>query len=120
MADGNGDRTVDPEELAVRVKATKAKYGSLHWWEPGFDPLEMAWYQLNEPVLLVDFGRFQLALDRLLGRPVWVHELAVCLEELRAEAARVRAGNPLTDEEKAAAIMLGLRRLMERTEGRGS
>ncbi|SRR6266567_5087366 len=50
------------------------KYGSNHWWEPGVDPRDLAYYQLKEPIMLVEFARFHEAVELLLGRPVWTHE----------------------------------------------
>jgi len=104
------------DKLRVAVAKAKAKY-TVAWWEPDHDPKEMAYYQLNEPILLVNFGDFHVALEKLLGRSIWSHEFAVCLTELREEARRTRMGKPYSAQEKAQAIELGMQRLQERLGG---
>lgn len=77
----------DPE-IARRIKAvdeTKAKYGDNHWWDSK-DPYVLGYYQMNEPILIVDFGDFHAAFEKLLGRPVWTHEFGLDHEGLKAEA----------------------------------
>jgi hypothetical protein len=57
------------------IKKTKAKYGKNHWWASK-DPKELFWGQINEPILIIDFGKFHEAAEKALGRPVWSHEFA--------------------------------------------
>lgn len=55
------------------------------WWKR-CTPEQAASFQLNEPRLCMDFGDFQLAMDKLLGRATWTHEYADA-NRLRLEAA---------------------------------
>ncbi len=70
------------------------KYNGSHWWEPDVDERTMAYYQLKEEILLVtSFSRFHGAVGKLLGRPVWAHELgSLGRSELRREAERAWKG----------------------------
>lgn len=100
---------LDPETARIQAEA-KAKY-KVRWWEPDFDPLEMAYYQLHESVWLVRFGDFHVALEQLLGRSVWAHEIMLCRDVLKHEADRVLTNRPLTEQEKAQASRDGADRL---------
>lgn len=72
------------QEAVRRVAEAKAKYGDDHWWD-GSD-WEKAWGQLNEDILVMEFGAFHRALEAAAGRPVWTHELALSgVERLRQE-----------------------------------
>ena len=42
-------------------------YGDVRWWESK-NKYVVAYYQIHEPMLLVDFNKFKLALSSLLGR----------------------------------------------------
>ncbi|MFQ5771511.1 MAG: hypothetical protein ACE5HX_13315, partial [bacterium] len=52
------------------------------------DPLEIAKYQIFEPILMTDFGIFHKGIEQLLGRPVWTHEFGLNTEGLKAEAMK--------------------------------
>ena len=64
------------------------KYGNNHWWElVKSDPRTFAYYQLQEPVMLVkNFSQFHEAVETLLQRPVQSIEFAS--DALVAEARR--------------------------------
>lgn len=68
--------------------AAMAKYGDNRWWEPDVDPRKLAYYQLNEPILMGDFSHFHEAIELLLGRPVFTHEFAISADALKQEAER--------------------------------
>lgn len=64
-----------------------AKYGDNKWWEPDVDPRKYAYYQIHEEFLLSnDFDHLKEALELLLGRPVFLHELNT--QKLMQEADR--------------------------------
>ena len=105
-------KTPIDSELAALIEVAKAKY-TVEWWDPDHDPKEMAYYQLHEPVWLVRFGDFHVAVEKLLARSVWAHEFMLCLSELKVEAARARSGRPYTLSEKDEAVALGKQRLEE-------
>ena len=52
-------------------------------WEK-WTPQELAAFQISQECLCVPFGKFQAAMEIVLGRPVWTHEFADP-ERLRAE-----------------------------------
>lgn len=60
------------------------------------DDLDLFWFQVNEPLLCCDFGRFHKATETALGRPVFTHEFADP-DSLRAEFLRERKA-PTFDE----------------------
>lgn len=64
---------------------TLQKYGSNRWWLSE-DPRERAYYQINEPLLLMSFSQFHGDIEKLLNRPVWTHEFAS--PKLKQEAER--------------------------------
>lgn len=60
------------------------------------DDLDLFWFQVNEPLLCCDFGRFHKATEVALKRPVFTHEFADP-DSLRAEFLRERPA-PMFDE----------------------
>lgn len=54
------------------------------WWKDKTDR-EIAVFQMFTEELAVPFGRFQEAMEKALGRPVWTHELGLNWEGLAAE-----------------------------------
>jgi hypothetical protein len=54
------------------------------WWK-NRTPREIVSFQLFEPKLCMDFGDFQLALEKALGRPVFTHELGLNYEGIKKE-----------------------------------
>ena len=70
-----------------RIEIAKAKYEEPFWWDSDDDRV-LAEMQLQEPILILPFGRFHEAVEKALGRPVWTHEFAsvpTLLAELRGE-----------------------------------
>lgn len=65
------------------------------WWI-GRDPIEVFWFQFNEPLLCMDFGAFHEAAEKSLGRPVFTHEFADP-DRLRAEFLKERPAPSLVD-----------------------
>ena len=56
------------KEQAIALAKTK-------WWKSK-TPEQVVRFQLFEEKLCMDFGDFQLAMEKALGRPVWTHEFA--------------------------------------------
>jgi hypothetical protein len=54
------------------------------WWK-GKTPEEIVWFQLFTAELAMDFGDFQEALEKALGRPVFTHELGMNLDGIMDE-----------------------------------
>jgi hypothetical protein len=63
-------------EQAIAIAETR-------WWETA-GPKEIVDRQLYESKLIMDFGAYHQALESVLGRPVFTHEMA-WVERLRAE-----------------------------------
>ncbi|MDO8542329.1 MAG: hypothetical protein Q7S40_17965 [Opitutaceae bacterium] len=55
-----------------------------NWWE-GRTAREIAKFQLFTVELCMPFNVFHRALQEALGRPVWRHELGLCVDELIQE-----------------------------------
>lgn len=53
--------------------------------------------QSNQKLLCVPFSRFNEAIEGVLGRPVWTHEIALDWEDIKKEAAG-RREQPTMDE----------------------
>ena len=67
-----------------------------HWWkDDSWDPLELAYLQLHQDRLCMDFGDFHGLVEKALGRPVWTHEFADA-DHLRKELAG-EIGNQLEE-----------------------
>lgn len=79
------------------------KFGDNRWWTSE-DKKVLGYYQLMNPVLLVSFDKFHEALEFLLGRPVWTHEMGLNYEGLKAEAERAFKGAQDSEEQKAESI----------------
>jgi len=78
------------EELAqarAHLLEVLAKYGDNHWWESN-NKYAIGYYQLNEPYLVVPFDKFHEGLEAIVGRPVYTHELALNVDELKETAQR--------------------------------
>jgi hypothetical protein len=66
------------EEQAIKLA------GSEFWKE--LTPRQIAEFQLNEPLLCMPFGVFHEAIEKALGRSVWMHEFAFGgLDRMKAE-----------------------------------
>lgn len=67
-----------------------AKYES-GWWRDATDA-EIVDFQLYESRLCMPFGDFQLAVERVLGHPVWTHQFTTDgAKKLQAEYERKKA-----------------------------
>jgi hypothetical protein len=58
--------------VQLNEKQTKALYESGIW--KNWTPLETFLFQMSQERLCIDFDRFQLAVEDVLGRPVFTHE----------------------------------------------
>lgn len=75
-----------PEDARNRIIETRGKYGDNKWWECE-DLRVVAYYQLNEPILIThSFEEFHEGVEKLLGHPVWTHEFGCSLQILKEEA----------------------------------
>lgn len=107
-----------PEENKRAVLDTMRKYGDNKWWMSN-DLLEVARYQIFEPILMVPFSRFHEGIEKLLGRPIYTHEFGVNYEGLKAEAneaiQRLERGEnqERSIDYKAQKIAEGFRRLYD-------
>lgn len=94
-------------ENVVALKGAMEKYGDNHWWESK-DPIEIAMYQIFEDILMAEFSKFHEGLEKLLGRPVFTHELGLDIRGLREEAKlgikRLKRGIGTSDEYKETAV----------------
>lgn len=79
------------------------KFTDNPWWLSE-DKRVLAYYQLMNPTLLVTFSKFHEALEHLLGRPVWTHEMRLNYEGLKVEAERAFNGNQDSEEKRAESI----------------
>lgn len=77
------------------------KFADNRWWTSE-DKRVLGYYQLMNPILLVSFDKFHEALEFLLGRPVWTHEMGLNYEGLKAEAERAFKGTQDSEEQKAS------------------
>lgn len=59
------------------------RYGTA-WWRTVTDE-ELVRFQLFEARLCMPFGTFHAALERVLNRPVFAHEIGLCLPKLKEE-----------------------------------
>lgn len=77
--------TSEDEETYKRVKKCleqMERFGNNHWWTSK-DKKVLGYYQLMNPILLVPFDKFHEALEFLLDRPVWTHEMVLTMKDLR-------------------------------------
>jgi hypothetical protein len=58
------------------------------WWKDR-KPEDIVSFQLFEEKLCMDFGDFQMAVEKVLGHPVWTHEFAYP-DSLRKEFLKER------------------------------
>lgn len=65
-------------------KEQAIELGNSHFWEK-MTPLEIAKFQLFEPLLCMPFSVFHEAIEKALGREVWTHEFGMNLEGLKRE-----------------------------------
>ena len=72
-------------EAAQKVLEVRSKYDK-EWWNSD-DPMEIAEGQLNEPTLVMDFGKFHRAVEEVLGRTVNANEFGANTEGLKKELA---------------------------------
>jgi hypothetical protein len=78
-------------EQAIRLAESR-------WWESSDVTDEsIVRFQLFEERLCMDFAEFQLALERVLGRPVFTHELGLNVDGIKREY--LGAADPPTFEE---------------------
>lgn len=106
-----------PKKDRQTVMRTMEKYGNNRWWRSD-DPIEVAYHQLKEPILIVSMGYFRDSLDKLFGRPVRETELVLnptLLEEaeeayklhkkgLMKFIARSKVGKQIADKKALEAI----------------
>lgn len=72
-----------PESFSIGREAAIA-LAATEWWKSKTDR-EVAEFQILCREVCMNFGDFQMSLERALGRPVWTHELALNAEGLKAE-----------------------------------
>lgn len=107
--------TSEDEETYKRVKKCleqMERFGNNHWWTSK-DKKVLGYYQLMNPILLVPFDKFHEALEFLLGRPVWTHEMGLNYEGLKAEAERAFNGTQDSNEQKAESIKKSFEQLAD-------
>lgn len=107
--------TSEDEETYKRVKKCleqMERFGNNHWWTSK-DKKVLGYYQLMNPILLVPFDKFHEALEFLLGRPVWTHEMGLNYEGLKAEAERAFNGTQDSNEQNAESIKKSFEQLAD-------
>lgn len=107
--------TSEDEETYKRVKKCleqMERFGNNHWWTSK-DKKVLGYYQLMNSILLVPFDKFHEALEFLLGRPVWTHEMGLNYEGLKAEAERAFNGTQDSNEQKAESIKKSFEQLAD-------
>ena len=82
-------------EAAKKIQAIRSKYEN-KWWDSS-DPFEVAWGQLNEPSLIMDFRKLHEAVEKALGRPVFPHEFGLNAEGLKKEMQGKRPAPSLNE-----------------------
>lgn len=88
------------------------KFGDNRWWASK-DKKVLGYYQLMNPILLVSFDKFHEALEFLLGRPVWTHEMGLNYEGLKAEAERAFKGTQDSEEQREESIKKSFEQLAD-------
>ena len=63
--------------------------------------------------MLVSFDKFHEALEFLLGRPVWTHEMGFNYEKLKSEAERAFKSAQDSEEQKAESIKKSFKQLAD-------
>lgn len=109
------NKTSEDQETYETVKKCldqMEKFGDNHWWNSE-DKKVLGYYQLMNPILLVAFDKFHEALEFLLGRPVWTHEMGLNYEGLKAEAERAFNGMQDSEDQKAESIKKSFEQLAD-------
>ena len=117
MTDGNETNVSEEDEkiynLIQNCLVTMKEYGDNRWWASD-DERIVAYYQLNcKEALLVSVDKFKKALNLLLGRKVFTHEIIFNWESLVEEAERAFNGMEDTEEQKAKSFSTGLQKLAD-------
>ena len=103
-----------PKENVHKLITAMQKYGENYWWESK-DPVQIAMYQVFEPILMTDFSAYHEGLEKLVGRPVFTHDLGLNAEGLREEARlgirRLKKGIGTSPEYKGEAVMRSIQML---------
>lgn len=99
-------------ETTQRVIEVLNKYGDNKWWFSE-DPKVIGYYQLNEPLLVIDFSKFHEGVEKLLNRPVFTLEFGVNYDGLKREAEDAWNGIQRTEKEKQEIFIEGLNKLNE-------
>ena len=104
------------EKAQQNVREALVKHGDNHWWE--LDDLRIvAYYQIKENILMLDFSQYHKGIELLLGHPVWTHDFALNRTELIDEAEKAYAliqsgeSTEISLEDKAKKAMESMDRL---------
>ena len=84
------------DELFQLTKEQAITLASSGAWRNWSDE-EVVKFQLYQRLLCMDFGRFHEALEKVLGRPVWTHELGLDYKGIVAEYEGKR-GKPTMEQ----------------------
>lgn len=107
IALANGNPVTDEEwkahETVINYLDAMEGFGDNRWWTSN-DKKVVGYYQLLNPLLLVDFSKFHESVEALLQRSVWTHEFGLNWEGLKAEAERAFHGETDTEEQRGDAI----------------
>ncbi len=118
VLDPTSDRVISSEDDQKSFETVKKyleqmeKFGDNRWWNSE-DKRVLGYYQLMNPILLVSFDKFHEALEFLLGRPVWTHEMGLNYDGLKAEAERAFKGTQDSEEQKAESIKKSFEQLAD-------
>lgn len=107
--------TSEDQETCKTVKKCleqMEKSGDNQWWISK-DKRVLGYYQLMNSYFLVPIDKFHEALEFLLGRPVWTHEMWLNREGLKAEAERAFKGTQDSEEQKAESIKKSFEQLAD-------
>lgn len=95
-----------------RCLSQMERFGDNCWWSSK-DKKVLGYYQLSNTILLVPFDNFHEALEYLLGRPVWTHELGLNYYGLVEEAKRAFNGTQDSEEQRAESIKKSFEQLAD-------
>ena len=106
-----------PEDREIHDRVQRClnqmqRFGDNHWWESD-DKNVIGYYQLMNTILLMPFDKFHEALEFLLGRPVWTHELGLNYMGVVEEARRAFNGNQDSEEQRAKSIQKSFEQLSD-------
>ena len=111
-----------PKKNVDNLRTAMQKYGENYWWDSK-DSVQVAMYQIFENFLMVDFSLFHEGLEKLVGRPVWTHELGLNVEGIRDEARlgikRLKTRIGISDEQKQEAIKRSIQMLEDYCQKNG-